>query len=177
MSFTVALQARIQQLKKAQADIPNILHDVAKDATMRAVEATADATPPKANTGRGAHIGTNTVTGELKAHWDTDSKKEPMGGALSGGSTYVTVLANDLQYASYVNDGHRMDRHFVPGLYIDDNGLLSYDPKMAADQSGGIVVGTKTKYVKGEFMVDKGIAAYEKTVLTELDRRIEELFK
>ena len=175
MSFTVALQARIQQLKKAQADIPNILHDVAKDATMRAVEATADATPPKANTGRGAHIGTNTVTGELKAHWDTDSKKEPMGGALSGGSTYVTVLANDLQYASYVNDGHRMDRHFVPGLYInEESGLLEYDP---GNRNVGITVGTKTKYVKGEFMVDKGIAAYEKTVLTELDRRIEELFK
>ena len=98
-----------------------------------------------------------------------------MGGALSGGSTYVTILANDKEYASYVNDGHRMDRHFVPGLYInEESGLLEYDP---GNRNVGITVGTKTKYVKGEFMVDKGIAAYEKTVLTELDRRIEELFK
>lgn len=177
MSSRVSIQKRINQLRKAGADLDDILYRTAKNATLRAIEAAQDATPPKKGTGRGPYIGTNTVTGELKAHWDTDSKKEPMGGALSGGSTYVTVLANDLQYASYVNDGHRMDRHFVPGLYIDDNGLLSYDPKMAADQSGGIVVGTKTKYVKGEFMVDKAREAYEKTIIAELDKEIARLFK
>lgn len=170
MSYTVSLQQRIQQLKKVQADLPNILHDVAKDATLRAIEAAADATPPKAGTGRGPYIGTNTVSGELKAHWDTDSKPDPMGGALSGGSVYATVLANDLNYTSYVNDGHRMDRHFVLGLYINENsGLLEFDEE--ADT--GIVVGTKTKYVKGEFMVDKGKEAYQKTVLAELDKRIQ----
>ncbi len=177
MSSRVSIQKRINQLRKAGADLDDILYRTAKNATLRAIEAAQDATPPKKGTGRGPYIGTNTVTGELKAHWDTDSKKEPMGGALSGGSTYVTVLANDLQYASYVNDGHRMDRHFVPGLYIDDNGLLSYDPKMAADQSGGIVVGTKTRYVKGEFMVDKAREAYEKTIIAELDKEIARLFK
>lgn len=170
MSYTVSLQQRIQQLKKVQADLPNILHDVAKDATLRAIEATADATPPKAGTGRGPYIGTNTVSGELKAHWATDSKTDPMGGALSGGSVYATVLANNMEYASYVNDGHRMNRHFVPGLYINEySGLLEYDPE--ADV--GLVVGTKTKYVKGEFMVDKGKEAYQKTVLAELDKRIQ----
>ena len=99
---------------------------------------------------------------------------EPMGGALSGGSTYVTVLANDMEYASYVDQGHRMDRHFVPGLYVNpESGLLEYDPAAKV----GIVVGTKTKYVKGEFMVDKAKEAYEKAVLTELDKEIERLFK
>lgn len=47
MSYTVSLQQRIQQLKKIQADIPNILDAVAEDATLRAVEAAADATPPQ----------------------------------------------------------------------------------------------------------------------------------
>lgn len=51
MSYTVTLQQRIQQLKKAQADLPNILADVAKGATMRAVEAAQDATPPKSRHG------------------------------------------------------------------------------------------------------------------------------
>ena len=155
MSYTVNLQRRIQQLKKAQADLPEILYRTAKGATMRAIEAAKDATPPK----RDSLKGTNTRTGELKAHWDTDSKLEPMGGALSGGSTYVTVLANDMEYASYVDQGHRMDRHFVPGLYVNpESGLLEYDPAAKV----GIVVGTKTKYVKGEFMVDKAKEAYEK---------------
>ncbi len=173
MSGAVSLQKRIQQLKKAGADLPEVLYRTAKAATLRAVEAAQDATPPKAGTGRGPYIGENMITGELKAHWATDSKTEPMGGALSGGSTYVTVLANDMQYASYVNDGHRMDRHFVPGLYINDNGLLSFDPGAKT----GLVVGTKTRYVKGEFMVDKAKEAYEKTCLDLLDKEIERLMR
>ena len=43
--------------------------------------------------------------------------------------------------------------------------------------SGGLVVGTKTKYVKGEFMVDKAKEAYQKTVLAELDREIRRVMK
>nr|DAI40774.1 MAG TPA: putative tail-component [Caudoviricetes sp.] len=174
MSYSVSLQQRIQQLKRVQADVPKVLARVAKDATLRAIEAAQAATPPKAGTGRGPYIGTGTITGELKAHWATDSKTEPMGGALSGGSTYVTVLANNQPYASYVNDGHRMARHFVPGLYINpESGLLEYD----ASKKVGLVVGTKTSYVKGEFMTDKGKEAYEKAVLSELGKEIERLMR
>ena len=166
MSTSVSLQQRIQQLKKAQADLPNILADVAKGATMRAIEAAQDATPPKAGTGR--LPGVNTVTGELKAHWETDSTTNPK--KIGGG--YVTYLANDMEYASYVNDGHRMDRHFVPGLYVD-GGQLNYDPTAKV----GLVVGTKTTYVKGEFMVDKGKEAYQKAVEEILDGEIRRLAK
>lgn len=174
MSTTVTIQRRIQQLKKAKADLPKILYQTSKKATLRAVEATQAATPPKEGTGRGPYIGTNTITGELKAHWATDSKVEPIGGALSGGTTQVTILANNKEYASYVNDGHRMDRHFVPGLYINpSSGLLEYDQNAKV----GLVVGTKTRYVKGEFMVDKGKEAYEKTVISELDAEIARILK
>lgn len=171
MSHTVSLQQRIQQLKKAQADLPNILYKTAKGATMRAVEAAMDATPPKKGTNslKGAH----TRTGDLKQSWAKDSIKEPMGGALSGGSSFTTFLKNSMEYASYVDQGHRMDKHFVPGLYVDENGQLNYDPSAKT----GLVVGTKTKYVKGEFMVDKAREAYEKAVLTELDKEIARLFK
>ena len=168
MSYTVTLQQRIQQLKKAQEALPNILADVAKGATMRAVEAAQDATPPKAGTGR--LPGTHTITGELKAHWATDSQTEP----AVRGNRVETTLANNMEYASYVDQGHRMDKHFVPGLYINPHsGQLEYDP--TADV--GLVVGTKTKYVKGEFMTDKGKEAYEKAVLAELGKRVEEAFK
>lgn len=167
MSYTVTLQQRIQQLKKAQADLPNILYKTAKGATMRAVEAAMDATPPKKGTG--SLKGTHTRTGELKQHWATDSVVEPL---VTGGK-YETFLKNDKEYASYVDQGHRMDKHFVPGLYVDENGVLNYDPTAKV----GLVVGTKTKYVKGEFMVDKAREAYEKAVLTELDKEIQRLFK
>ena len=85
----------------------------------------------------------------------------------------MTFLANDMEYASYVNDGHRMDRHFVPGLYVDENGQLNYDPAAKV----GLVVGTKTTYVKGEFMVDKGKDAYQKALETILDDEIGRLTK
>ena len=167
MSTSVSLQQRIQQLKKAQAELPKVLAEVAKGATMRAIEATMDATPPKAGGDRLS--GVNTVTGELKAHWETDSTTNPK--KIGGG--YVTYLANDMEYASYVNDGHRMDRHFVPGLYVDENGQLNYDPAAKV----GLVVGTKTTYVKGEFMVDKGKEAYQKALETILDDEIGRLTK
>lgn len=167
MSTSVSLQQRLLQLKKLQADLPSVMRSAARDATVRAIEATMDATPPKAGGDR--LPGVNTVTGELKAHWETDSVTEPQ--KVGGG--YVTFLANDMEYASYVNDGHRMDRHFVPGLYVDENGQLNYDPAAKV----GLVVGTKTTYVKGEFMVDKGKEAYQKALETILDDEIRRLAK
>ena len=166
MSASVSLQQRLQQLKKLQADLPNVMHAAARDATMRAIEATMDATPPKAGGDR--LPGVNTVTGELKAHWETDSTTNPK--KIGGG--YVTYLANDMEYASYVNDGHRMDRHFVPGLYVD-GGQLNYDPTAKV----GLVVGIKTSYGKGEFMGDKGKEGYQKAVEEILDGEIRRLAK
>lgn len=170
MSSAVSLQQRLQQLKKLQADLPKVMSEAAQKATMRAIEAASDATPPKAGTGRGAYIGTNALTGELKAHWAIDSDPTPK----STGDGYTTILANNMEYASYVNDGHRMDRHFVPGLYINPgSGLLEYDPSANV----GIVVGTKTAYVKGEFMTDKGIETYRQTIRDELEQEIRRLMK
>lgn len=167
MSTSVSLQQRLLQLKKLQADLPSVMRSAARDATMRAIEATMDATPPKENTGRLA--GVNMLTGELKAHWATDSKTSPQ----ETGGRFVTYLANDLEYASYVNDGHRMDRHFVPGLYVGDDGKLNYDPTAKV----GLVVGTKTAYVKGKFMVDKGKEAYQEALKNILDAEIERRLK
>ena len=174
MSFSVSLAQRALQLKKALWAIDTVLIKAQEEATKRAVEAAADATPPKAGTGRGPYMGTNTVTGQLKARWAMDSKVKPEYTGDGGTRKYRTFLRNDMEYASYVNDGHRLDRHFVPGLYVNpDSGLLEYDP--AADV--GLIVGTKTHYVKGEFMVDKGTEAYERAILAHLDREIGRLTK
>lgn len=153
----MTLEQRAQQLSKMLPKISQKISDAAKYATMRAVEKAAEETPPTANDLKG----TNTRTGEMKQHWSIDSQIIPQ---VSGGK-YTTYLNNNLPYASYVNDGHRMDRHFVPGLYINPySGLLEYD----AAKNVGIVVGTKTAYVQGLFMVDKAKEVYRKTVRTEL---------
>ena len=159
MSYQVSLQRRLQELKKAQQSLTPTLIKVAKGATQRAVEAAQDATPPKKGTGRVP--GPNMITGELKEHWATDSVVEPL---VTGGK-YETFLRNDKDYASYVNDGHRMDRHFVPGLVINEaSGLQEYNP----DGKGGIVVGTRTQYVRGLFMVDEAKEEYRRVLRQEL---------
>ncbi len=151
------LKQRLEQLKKARSDLPGLLHGAAREATMQAVEAAAAATPSK-DDAAGAH----TRTGDLKAHWATDSRTEPE----IAGREYKTQLANSMEYASYVNDGRRMDRHFVPGLYVNPySGLLEYDPA----RNVGIIVGAKTKYVPGEFMTDKAEDAYRKTASSLLN--------
>lgn len=147
----------MKQLQAMQPQIEAKIAGACKAATMRAVEKATEMTPPT----KGDLAGTNTRTGEMKQHWATDSEIAP---AKQGGN-YTTILANDMQYASYVNDGHRMDRHFVPGLYINPfSGLLEYDPA----RDVGIVVGTKTAYVPGIFMVDAAKEEYKRVVKQEL---------
>lgn len=153
------LAARAAEMKRLLPKLDQQLREAAAAATLRAVEKAAEMTPP---TG-GDLAGTHTRTGEMKQHWATDSQLTPK----KVGDTYQTVLANDKEYASYVNDGHRMDRHFVPGLYInEESGLLEYDPTMDT----GIVVGTKTFYVEGLHMVDAAKEEYRRVLAEELKK-------
>lgn len=165
-SFGSQIRKRIEELRKAGQNIPLILEEVAEGATIEAVRVATEKTPPN---GGSAIAGTNTRSGEMAQHWETDSITAPVGGALSGGTTFMTVLANNTQYASYVNDGHRIDEHFVPGLIINGN-LLEEDP----DGEGGIMVGTKTSYVEGKYMKEKAVGRYRSVVRTELKKRVKE---
>ena len=158
----MTLEERVKQLRKVEARLPDTLTRAGMNAALRAIQKAAEETPPTQNDLRG----TNTRTGELKEHWVTDSRPRP----VKQGDNYVSVLANDKQYASYVDQGHRMDRHFVPGLVINpESGLLECNP----DGKGGIVVGTKTQYVPGRFMVDKAAEEYRKTLRAELKKMLE----
>jgi len=139
--------------------------EVAEGATIEAVRVATENTPPN---GGASIAGTNTRSGEMAQHWQTDSQTKPV---CSGGRVQ-TVLANDMQYASYVNDGHRVDKHFVPGLTINGNLL-----EQAPDGKGGLVVGTKTAYVKGKYMKEKAVGKYRSVVRKELDKRVREAFK
>lgn len=168
----MTLEEHIKKLQAVQATLPGLLSDAARNATIRAVEAAQEKTPPTAD----GLSGTNTRTGELKERWATDSRTEPYG--LLGGEL-VTNLTNNAQYASFVNDGHRMDKHFVPGLYPNPyTGQLEYDPGRRDEV--GMMVGTKTTYVPGLHMTEAGIEAYDQTVRRELEKagkKIEEMLK
>lgn len=164
-SFGSQMRKRLEELRKAGQNVPKIMAEVAEGATIEAVRVAVENTPPNG----GADIaGTNTRSGQMGEHWETDSETRPV---YSGGAVR-TYLANNMQYASYVNDGHRMDRHFVPGLVINEtSGLLEKSP----DGSGGIMVGTKTSYVKGKYMRQKAEGRYRQVVKSELGKRVREV--
>lgn len=165
-SFGSQMRKRLEELRKAGENVPKIMEEVAEGATIEAVRVATENTPPN-----GAQIaGTNTRSGQMAQHWATDSKTQ----AVYSSGRVKTELNNNTQYASYVNDGHRLDKHFVPGLHIDgDEGPVYFD----ASQEGGIMVGTKTTYVKGLYMKQKAVGKYRTTVRKELDKRVREAFK
>lgn len=164
-SFGSQMRKRLEELRRAGQDVPKIMMEVAEGATIEAVRVAHENTPPN---GGAAIAGTNTRSGQMAQHWSTDSSTTP----VLTGSSVLTALCNNMQYASYVNDGHRMTKHFVPGL-IKNGNLLERDP----GEEGGIMVGTKTTYVKGKYMKQKAIKRYKKVVNTELNKRVREAFK
>lgn len=164
-SFGSQMRKRLEELRKAGQDVPRIMEEVAEGATIEAVRVATENTPPN---GGAAIAGTNMRSGDMAQHWATDSITSPI---VSGGSVR-TELKNDMQYSSYVNDGHRVDEHFVPGL-VANGSLLERSP----DGSGGIMVGTKTTYVEGKYMKQRAIGKYRSVVRIELDKRVREAFR
>ena len=150
--FGAETRRYMKRLQKAGVKVREIVIDAAKTGTMAAVETAAEHTPPNG----GAPIrGVNTRTGEMAQSWATDSQIIP----TVSGNTITTMLCNNKQYASYVNDGHRMDKHFTTHVAIE-NGMLVGKP----DGTGGLMVGTKTGYIPGLYMKEKANGKYKTTV-------------
>lgn len=160
-SFGAQCRKRLEELRRAKQDIPKIIDEVAEAATIEAVRTARDHTPPN---GGAPLAGTNMRTGAMAAAWERDSITTPTHGR--------TVLINEQEYASYVNDGHRVDQHYVPGLYPNGGLLERVDPNV-----GGIVVGTVTQYVKGLYMKEKAIGKYRTTVYRMLSQKAREVLR
>ena len=156
-TFGVSIQKRLDELKKAQADIPRIINKVAEAATIAAVDKATEMTPPN---GGAAIAGVNARTGDLAQRWTLDSVTRPVNGK--------TELVNTMQYASYVDQGHRMDRHFTSHLAVEGGQLVG---KPAGD--GGLMVGVKTDYVPGRYMVDAAKKKYRSEVHKMLKAEVE----
>lgn len=169
-SFGAQLRKRLEELRKAGADVPRIIAQVNEGATIRAIETATENTPPSAASGIS---GVNTRTGMLKAHWQIDSISRPVWtGAACDTFLKNNAVSNGTHYASYVNDGHRMDRHFTTHVAIEGGQLVG---KPAGD--GGLMVGTKTTYVPGVFMKEKAIGKWRQVVRFELDKEVRARFK
>ena len=136
-------------------------------ATGEMIQTAKEKTPPLP----GQQRGRNTVTGALADHWGSRFEK-------ANGDNYNVYLFNNMQYASYVNDGHRMAKHFVPWLYIDSNGVIARHIPITGEQLFGLVVGTKTKYVGPYKMVESAqerfLEAFDITMSRCLDKDLKD---
>lgn len=157
MAFGDKINSRVQQLQAQQSNRTTRLLTALETATREAIKVAKDLTPANAE-----HPvrGLNSITDEAKQGWDRDSDPVPK----ISGNVYTTKLANHVPHIEYVNDGHIVDKHFVPHLVINPvTGYLDKDPT----NDGGIYVGTQTEYVQGLYMKERANETF-KTVLAEL---------
>ena len=137
-----------------------------KDACEAMLLKAKEVTPPC----NGEKRGVESWTGQLRRHWEYKIESTPA-------KTHI-VLCNDMQYASYVDNGHAMDRHFVPWLYVDGTGCISRHKPVAGEPMFGLVVGTKTTYVPPANMTkqaaDEFVRAFDymnAALVTDLERK------
>lgn len=102
---------------------------------------------------------TPTITGEAREKWHFKRAYKVTNG-------FESKLYNNSEYIGYINNGHRMEPHFVPGDWIGD--IFKYDPSLKR----GVIMGAKTKYVKGEFMLEKATGKAEKHLLKKLEEGV-----
>ena len=164
-NFKDNLKETLEGLKKTSLHIQDDIRKCQEEATITAIETATKFTPPRDDDDK--IRGTGTITGDLKSSWAKDSVVK----SYKKDKKFITVLANSKPYASFVNDGHRMSKHFVPGLMINPfTGLLERAPD---GMNTGITVGTKTTYVQGVFMKEWAIENYK----YQLEKSIELLME
>ena len=139
----------------------NMLVELVNDASKKAIQAATKASPINKTKGMKSK-------GSLREHWEIDSDKE----ATIKDKKISYTIRNLIPYAKYVDLGHSMDQHYVPGLFINDNGELEYQ-----EGHSGIIVGTKTSWVEGRFMSKKAKDAFYDYIEKQYPKRMEKLWK
>lgn len=87
---------------------------------------------------------------------------------------YEVLLVNKIEYATWVNDGHRQTPgRFIPGYW--EGTRFHYQPHTSPNYQGGGMV-LKKSWVMGKFFVEKGIislnnvAEIESLIMRELQK-------
>lgn len=140
----------IKELKAIPGEFDKVSEKLLNDTTSVAEVYAKDLTPA--------------VTGDAKAKWQTKKAYKVANG-------FRARLFNNSEYIGYINNGHRMEPHFVPGEWVGDK--FEYDPF----SKDGVLMGSKTKYVKGKFMLEKASGRAEKFLIRKANTEIENIKK
>ena len=144
MAIGTDMRRFTEKIKSIQRYVSEQTKKNVKDACYEMVAKAKERTPPH----EGEERGKNTVTGNMARHWDSSYE------ILEDGNIKIKLF-NNVQYASYVENGHKMDKHFVPWLYIDGTGTIARHQPNPGEPMFGLVVGTKTTYVEPEHIVEQ----------------------
>ena len=105
---------------------------------------------------------TSVLTGDLRKQWMLSQIRK-------NGSNLEITLSNPLEYASWVEFGHRVKKHFVPGRWQGNRFI--YNP----DSETGVMMGVKTSWVEGKFMATISLKEIQDIIPTEWDKRLNKL--
>ena len=113
--------------------------------------------------------------GTLRRGWTGEKRASAQGYAESlkvnhFGDTYVIEIVNPVEYASYVEYGHRQEPgRFIPGYWESDR--FVYDP----DAEGGMVL--KKNWVKGRYMLTISTQELEQQAPALLEKKLYKFLK
>lgn len=163
MAFGDAIKALGDRYKSYRGKVKNRMIEAQEQATIAAIDKATELTPPVPGD---RERGVNALTEpHAKENWKRDSVSVP----IVTNNTYKTYLVNTAYYISFLDEGHWVDMHFVPHLFINaGTGLLDKLPGL----SGGIVVGTQTEYIPGLYFKEQAIDAYKKEIREILGRGV-----
>jgi hypothetical protein len=139
------------RLKHAEPELKLGIEQNAIEAC-KAAELVIKAHTPHSNDGK--QRGFNVISDSLYHAWQV--RYTPVEGKEFG----IITFENSQPYARFVQDGHRVSKHFVPWLYRD-GAVLSYETNHNQPLFG-LVVGTKTPFVKGVDMLGPGEKEFQK---------------
>lgn len=122
------------------------------------------------NSEDGKKRGVNVISNSLQNSWSAKYTTN------IGNDVFGSVsLTNSKPYAKFVQYGHDVKKHFVPWLYKDSDGTLSYETNHS-QKMFGLMVGTKTKHVDGVDMVSEAIDAFNECFDKSNRELIEKIF-
>jgi hypothetical protein len=157
MKVTFNLSSKMEAIsknaKKVQKKLMAGIRQNARDACEIMQEVAREHTP---HDGDGKRRGFNVINNSLQIAWHAEFQpsQEP-------NEVGIVKLENAKSYASYVQKGHKVTKHFVPWLYKDDLGTISYETDHNQPLFG-LVVGIKTPYVKPVDMIGPAHDAFSR---------------
>lgn len=140
-------QQRLEKL--AHGDFDRFFHEAAKDIAGRLLAKVKKRTP--------------VIYGNLRSAWAVLPVEKR-------GNEYIVTVINGLQYASYVEYGHRQQPgRFIPGHWEGER--FMYDP----NAEGGMVL--KDSWVEGRFMLRISAQEIERQAPALLERKLNQFLK